>query len=145
MLFLSVAVKRFQYSSAMIMSMQNCSPGAQKQFHGKDWIPPFLYKIPRFPFRKKSKNLLSFKANVLLKGHFSFLQGRKGMKRFPLHGSQSILHHSSLHCYSPPRVRTLQLPWIWAVTEQILKSKSPKRPIQKQRVLTTKKKATCNS
>lgn len=84
MLFLSVAVKRFKYSSAMIVSMQNCSPGAQTnnwdKLNGKDWIPPpFLYKIPRFPFREK-KSYYHLRQMFSLKVTLAFFREERALK-----------------------------------------------------------------
>lgn len=116
------------------------------KFHGKDWIPPpFPYKIPRFPFRKKKTTLPSFKANVLFKGHFSFLQGRKGIKSshfmalspFCITNHCTAIPHPELGHYSFHGFGLWQ--------NRFLSKNHQKYLYKTKRLLTTKKKATCNS
>lgn len=61
-LFLSVAVKRFKYSSAMIVSMQNCSPGAQttgiNSMERTGFHHHFFTKFPDFLSGKKKATII---------------------------------------------------------------------------------------
>lgn len=68
----------------MIVSMQNCSPGAQTnnwdKLNGKDWIPPpLLYKIPRFPFREK-KSYYHLRQMFSLKVTLAFFREERALK-----------------------------------------------------------------